>query len=136
MSILFDLWYCFSLSNLAICNIVILSCDSPPAKLGFVFQRLSEFCHLGGVSKVIADHDVAVLQVVDNPLIGQALRVEPAVGPARPMFSGCGRSAVVIHSHTFVDMVGSLDGNLNSDSNWEESDLWRAWRADAKATGR
>ena len=120
-------------SHFAICNIVVRPSDAIAAKLGDTFQRLPKFCHLGGVGKVIADNDVAVFQVVDNPFVGQALRIEPTVSPARPVLTGCGRCAVVIHSHTFIDVVRSLDRNLNANLNRQDSYICGAGRANAGA---
>ena len=48
-----------------------------------------------GRRQVVADYDVAVFQVMDNALVGQAIGIEAALRPPIPMVAGSGRRGVV-----------------------------------------
>ena len=92
--------------------LIVKTGDAPHPAEADIIQGVAQDRHIGLEHKVIAHHDVAVLQIVYHPFVGQLLFVEPAPGRGRPMLSRGGWLAVVGGLVSFGNMVGGKDRDL------------------------
>ena len=95
-------------------NLLVGAGDAVDVGQPDVVERRPKAVYVLGGGQVVADHDLAVLQVVYDAFVGQLLLEEAALGPPGPVVTGGSRDAVVLDGLGFSNVVlGQHDVMLN-----------------------